>query len=351
VKKRKWLLLAFLLTFTLPAAALCAPDVMKALLWRFGSDPAVSVLRGEYLGRILCGVLLTAMPFTPLLCFLLERAVLGRARRRRENAKPPELATAEERRAFYLRELAEERREPPRTPWIAYAALCGLGMLVFGFGVLGIRLTGKIEKTGRDLELYRAGTPALYVGPLLLVDRPVRDGAKQIPDERYVYYHSATEGDLQCAVTLITETQLMQPSYRVEYLPETGTILTITDMAGVLRTGGEDLELSTPAGCWLYGDLVVPICGQVEGYGALTREQKALFDLLYSQVLSGDVAAGNLSTRSFDLPYPLEKAEFREVLELYEASVGKDEYPNHGYRTDDGRIVRRAYCYGIIHSQ
>lgn len=189
------------------------------------------------------------------------------------------------------------------------AALCGLGVLVFGFGVLGIRLTGKIERTGRDLELYRAGTPALYAGPLLLVDRPVRDGAKQIPDERYVYYRSATAGDPQCAVTLIAQTQLMQPSYRVEYLPETGTILSITDMAGRLRTGGKDMELAAPAGCWLYGDLAVPICDEVEGYDALTREQKALFDLLYSQVLSGDVAAGNLPTRSFDLPYPPEKAE------------------------------------------
>ncbi len=349
--KRKWILLAFLLTFILPAAALGAPDLMKALFWQFGSDPAVSVLQGEHWGRILCGALLTAMPFVPLGCFLLERVALGKARRRRESAKPPELATAEERRDFYLRELEEERRAETGTPWLAYAALCGLGVLVFGFGVLGVRLSGKIEKTGRDLELYRAGTPALYVGPLLLVERPVRDGAKQIPDERYIYYHSATEGDFQCAAPLIAQTQLMQPSYRVEYLPETGTILSISDEAGVLRTGGEAEELFPPPGCWLYGDLAVPICDQVEGYGTLTREQKALFDLLYSQVLSGGVAAGDLPTRSFDLPYPLEKAEFNQVLELYEASVGKDEYPNHGYRTDDGRIVRRAYCYGIIHSR
>ena len=95
---------------------------------------------------------------------------------------------------------------------------------------------------------------------MLLVDRPVRDGAKQIPDERYVYYRSATEGDLQCAVTLIAEKQLMQP---LEYLPETGTILSITDMAGVLRTGGEEMALPTPAGCWLYGDLAVLICDEV----------------------------------------------------------------------------------------
>ena len=54
--KRKWLLLAFLLTFTLPAAALCAPGLLEALWWRFGSDPAVSVLRGEHweIGRASC---------------------------------------------------------------------------------------------------------------------------------------------------------------------------------------------------------------------------------------------------------------------------------------------------------
>ena len=38
----------------------------NALWWQFGSDPAVSVLRGEHWGRIICGILLTAMPFTPL---------------------------------------------------------------------------------------------------------------------------------------------------------------------------------------------------------------------------------------------------------------------------------------------
>lgn len=48
---------------------------------------------------------------------------------------------------------------------------------------------------------------------------------------------------------------------------------------------------------------------------------------------------------------PLKKAEFNRVLELYEASVGKDEYPNHGCRTDDGRIALRAYRCGNIHSR
>ena len=83
----------------------------------------------------------------------------------------------------------------------------------------------------------------------------------------------------------------------------------------------------------------------------MSKEQQALFDLMYSEVLSGGVAAGKIPTRSFDLPYPLKKDEFNAVLELYEASVSTDKYPNHGYRTDDGRIVRQAYCYGITYAK
>ena len=185
---------------------------------------------------------------------------------------------------------------------------------------------------------------------MLLVERQLRNGARAVPDERFVYY-DVTGDSFRCAVTLLAQTQLMQSSYTVTYLPETGTILTITDAAGNVRTNGAEEELPIQEGCWMYGDLAVPICNQVEGYDDLSHEQQALFDLLYSQVFSGDVAAGKLPTRSFDLFYPLKKKEFNEVLELYEASVEPGQYPNHGYRTDDGRIVRRAYCYGIIHSK
>ena len=46
---------------------------------------------------------------------------------------------------------------------------------------------------------------------------------------------------------------------------------------------------------------------------------------------------------------PLKKAKFHQALELYEASVGKDEYPNHGCRAGDVRVVRRACRCGMIH--
>ena len=91
-----------------------------------------------------------------------------------------------------------------------------------------------------------------------------------------------------------------------------------------MRTAGESVELPTPEGCWMYGDLAVPVCSEVDGYSNLSSEQKALFDLMYSEVLSGGVAAWKISTWSFDLPYPLEKEEFNAALDLYEASINPE---------------------------
>lgn len=349
MKGKKWLILSLVLAIVLPASALGAPFIMKALFWRLGDDPAVAVLQGEHWGQILCGILLTASPFIPVVCFLLEQAGVRRARWQWERTQPPEFATKEERRAFYLKELNGQQRTSRGTPWIAYAALCGLAVFLFSSEVLRTALPQKIGGTGRDLELYHSGQPAVYEGPLLQVERQLHNGGRAVPDERFVYYDTSQDS-LRCAATLLAHTRLNQLSYTVTYLPETGTILTITDAAGNERTAGIEPDLTAPEGCWMYGDLAVPVCDQVEGYTALSREQQALFDLMYSQVLSGDVAAGRKRVRPFDLPYPLKKDEYNAVVELYEASIAPGQYPNHCYWTDDGRIVRRASCNGIIHT-
>lgn len=351
MKGKKWLISAAILVIVFPVCALGAPFVMKALFWRFGSDPAVAVLRGEHWGLIVRMGLLTAAPFVPVVCFILERIGVRRAKRRWESAQPPEFATQEERRDFYRKELSGQRKAPGGTPWVVYAALCGAAVFLFGTEVLRAALPQEIGELGRDLELYQSGQAEVYQGPLLLVERQLRRGARELPDERFVYYDTAGGGSLRCAAALLSYTQLNQLSYTVTYLPETGTILTITDGEGNERTSGMEVDLTPPGGCWMYGDLAVPVCDGVEGYEALTKEQQALFDLMYSQVLSGDVAAGRQNVRSFDLPYPLKKDEYNQVVELYESSIESGQYPDHCYWTDDGRIVRRASCNRIIHTR
>lgn len=346
-RKRRWLLLALLMAVLLPACAFSASSVLKALFWKIGNDPAVAVLQGEHLGGMICAVLLTASPFIPVVCFILEQIGVRCAKWKLKHNQPPEFAPQEKRKEFYREALKKEQQTRNSTPWIVYAALCAVAVLVFGGAVLRSGLLSQIAQTGSDLEAYRNGQPTIYEGPLLLTDRQLRDGIRQLPDERFVYY-DGSDCSFRCAASLLSEPNLMQPSYTVAYLPETGTILTITDAAGNLRTAGADVALHAPQGCWLYGDLAVPVCAEVEGYADLTAEQQALFDLLYSEVLSGGVAAGEIPTRRFDLPYPLKKEAFNAVLELYEASADSEQRSTHGYRTDDGRIVRQAYCYGII---
>lgn len=348
-KKRIWPILAWLITGLLLVSSFGVSAVMVELLWKIGDDPAVAALQGEHIGAIVCAALLTAAPFVPVMCFIFERIGNHRARWKLEQEQPPEFATQEERKEFYLNELKQEQQLSNGTPWVVYAALCGIAVLVFGAVVLRSGLLQQIAETGSDLEAYRKGTPMIYEGPLLLTDRQLHDGIRQIPDERFVYY-DASDDSFRCAASLLSETNLMQPYYTVAYLPQTGTILTITDAEGNQRTAGADVALRTPQGCWMYGDLAVPICSDVEGYDNLTSEQKALFDLMYSEVLSSGVAAGEIPTRRFDLPYPLAKEEFETVLELYEASVNSEQRPTHGYRTDDGKTVRQAYCYGIIYT-
>ena len=350
MKKHQWLILSLLMAVILPVCAFCAPSVMEALFWKFGDDPAVAVLKGEHIGQIICMALLSVAPFVPLVCFAAERIGVLRARRRQETNRPPEFAASDERKEFYQKELLKEWQSPHGAPWLVYAALCGIAVLLFGTTVLRAELPEKIKETGRDLAFYRSGQPMVYDGPLFLTDRQLRDGIRRAPDKRFVYYDGA-DCSLRCAATLMPQPHLMQNSYTVAYLPETGTVLTITDKAGNLRTAGENAGLDAPQGCWMYYDLAVPICSETEGYSDLSAEQKALFDLLYSEVLSDSVAAGKIPTRKFDLPYPLRKDEFKAVLELYEASADSAQRRTHGYRTDDGRIVRQAYCCAIVYTE
>lgn len=252
-RKRIWPMLALLLTVFLLLGAFGITALLEALFWKIGKDPAVAVLQGTHWGRMVCAVLLTLTPFVPVVCYILEQIGVRRAKLQLKHNQPAEFATQEERKSFYLHDLKTEQHLSHGTPWIFYAALCGMAVLVFGGAVLRADLFRQIAQTKRDLAAYQTGQPTIYQGPLLLADRQLRDGIRKLPDERFVYY-DGSDCSFRCAATLLSETNLMQPSYTVAYLPETGTILSITDAAGNLRTAGEAVAIQTPQGCWLYGD-------------------------------------------------------------------------------------------------
>ena len=343
-KKRRWLLFALLMSVLMPACAFGAPAVMEALFWTIGSDPAVAVLQGEHWGAMICAVLLTISPFIPVLCFILEQIGVRRAKWQLKQEQPPEFATQDKRKEFYQNALKHGRGTRDGAAGVCSAAFGGMAGLVCGSAVRRWGMRRQIAETGSDLETYRNGKPTIYEGPLLLTDRQLRDGVRQLPDERFVYY-DASDHSFRCAVSLLSQTNLMQTSYTVAYLPETETILTITDAAGNLRTAGADVALHAPLGYWMYGDLAVPVCTEVKGYADLTAEQQALFDLMYSEVLSEGVAAGEIPTRRFDLPYPLKKDAFNAVLELYEASANAQQRATHGYHTSAVRHHAPADCH------
>ena len=71
-KKRIWPILALLITVLLMISAFGVSSVTVELFWKIGSDPAVAALQGEHLGAMICAVLLTAAPFIPVVCFLLD---------------------------------------------------------------------------------------------------------------------------------------------------------------------------------------------------------------------------------------------------------------------------------------
>lgn len=342
-------LLPIFLAFFMALLGIMGPMGTGNFSWHLVKDQAVAGLYGEYWDHLLCMGLLGAAPVVVVLGYFLERVVHAR-KRWTQPKQPSEFATAEARKEFYLKELYDVKEQHSALPKSLYAMVATLLIGLFVMAVILVRLPAKTQAQRADLDLYESGKPAVYTGMLRQVERPVVDGYKQVPNDHYVYYQGENSTYFRCNKKLLSETNLMQEAYTVTYLPNSITILSITDGEGVVRTQGAKVELEVPEHCWKYGDLIVPICDQVEGYDQLSEGGQRAFDLLYSQVFSSRVAERKAPTRSFDLVQPISSQEFRQVLDLYEAAGCLERYRNFQYRTDDMGTVRTAYCQQIIHS-
>lgn len=326
--------------------AVVASEIMMWIFYSLSPNTAISILEGEFWGGVLHVVLLALSPLFVVGCFLAERIKRRGSFKIKEKNDFEMGANSQQRAELYQKQWNQKNSVHKSTPWIYYFFLCGLTTMLFAFAVMRTPVMGEIQRNGHDLRAYHEGKAAAYTGTLLRISRPVRDGILRVPDSRF-YYYKSRDTYFRCVASMLPQPDFMQPFYEIEYLPNSGTIISITDSNGNLRTGNPAVSIPVAEGQWLYGDLAIPICSRAKGYESLSREQQALYDILYSQVLNSNVAEGEISTRSFYLPYPLKKKEFNEVLELYKESDSFQKYPMFEYRTDDEKTVKTAYCQRI----
>ncbi|MCD7948344.1 MAG: hypothetical protein LUG13_08695 [Oscillospiraceae bacterium] len=162
-----------------------APTLLENLWYSNGKEVAVSIIQGEYYGLVCRQVLYAGAPVFVVVCFFVEQMNRWQANKKDDHETPPEFDTQAEHEAFYLAQLKRKRERSATVPWIAYLVLCGLTIMFCSFYVITTNLTDDIAELRADMEDYRAGEPAVYVGVLRQVERPIKNGFKAIADPRY----------------------------------------------------------------------------------------------------------------------------------------------------------------------
>jgi len=234
--------------------------------------------------------------------------------------------------------------------YILFAIQLGLIIEGYFFGHM-LRDTQLIRD---DYALLQSGDFPVYEGPLLPTDRP-RDnnhGFIMIPDENFWYFHTDI-GTMRSIRANLLDNELRRPWYRVEYLPGTLTIVSITNAEDILLTGPDGPSFAyLPEGTWLYGDLIVRHKTEVYGYEMLSQAGQRAFDLFYSEDFSRAVMMEEMPTHVFYLYEPIPIAEYRRVLCLYNAATFHLMPRSWRYDTDDpimrdDRMVHRVYAGGV----
>ena len=213
-----------------------------------------------------------------------------------------------------------------------------------------------------DLDLLRSETVTVYEGSFHPTDRPLDNthGYVIIADEDFYYFTSGV-GTLRCLKSNLTSSNLMQPWYRVEYLPGTYTVVSVTNAGGIVLTGTDGPSgANLPEGHWLHGDLIVRSRTEVYGYDSLTEDGQKAFDLFYGEYYSEGVAQAaaygeepnykklnHSLIHSFYLPQPIPKKEYLQVLALYKTATVRYSSPPWRYDTNDSHNIQKVYAGAV----
>ncbi|MDR1192844.1 MAG: hypothetical protein LBK98_01550 [Peptococcaceae bacterium] len=319
-------------------ALLLARDLIISLFISGGRASVLARLEIDLYSRYAFFALL-ALPLLATLLFYAGALIIVPRREAAEMTRPSASPDKEERRRIYQEQylLYTWRQE---TRWLTRVFYLVLLTAQLGLIVYNVFFTDARREAAwiyDDLNLLRAGDLSVYEGEFQPTDRPIHNtyGYAMIPDGEF-YYFTSDAGTLRCLRNTLAFDRLARPAYRVEYLPNTYTVVSITNDDGVLLTGPDvTLDLRPPGGTWLYGDLIVQSQPEVYGYGLLSEGGQKAFDLMYGEYYSQAVALGKEDIHSFSLAQPITKEEYYRVLSLYEAATARYSRPPWRYDTND----------------
>lgn len=323
-----------------------------SLLCSFEKEHVAAYIKNELYSNVSYLLFLLLIPAVCLLLYI-KKLIETPIREKSELLRIIDLPDAEERRKIYLNKykLYTERKSLGWQTHVFFYVLLAIELTLVAQGIFFSSSLRETALLYSDLSLLRSGNVSIYEGKFLPTDRPLHNtyGYVIVPDKDY-YYFSTDIGTFRCVKRNLISNELMQSSYRVEYLPGTYTVVSITNTDGVILTGTDGSIIpDIPEGYWIYGDMIIKSCTEVYGYDLLTKEGQMAFDLIYGEYYSSAVALGDESTHSFYLPEPITKDEYRRVLSLYNAAT----YHRKGrqpwrYDTNDTDPIKKIYAGGII---
>jgi hypothetical protein len=358
-KRMRFVVFPLVLSAVCYGVLLARKPVLQVLFTFVSGGLVEKQLRIEYYSYVLYLAMLL-LPVVGCAVYFIYKVLSEMIRGKAEFIKKSDSTDPEERRRTYL-EQYKNYTEKKSSHWKNHAffyVLFAIQLALMTQGFFFSSVPGEMAAFYGDVKLLRSGDIPVYDGELLPTDRPAdNDNGYIFTPEKDYYYFSSDVGTLRCLKKNLETEELTQPSYSVEYLPGTYTIVSITNDDGIVLTGTDWQDDTDTVGAvneqgyWQYGDLAVRSCTEVYGYDKLSEAGQRAFDLMYGEYYSKDLAPGGI--HDFYLSEAIPKNEYNRVLELYLAATARYGIDGREWRydTNDTGTVRKVYAARVVHSE
>lgn len=344
VQKPLWLTMLILSLICYSLILVCSL-AFPFMLPIFVQNPIAAQLYAEYLSSAAALVLVIA-PAVVMGFYYIYSSFVGSSIDRSALIKESQAFSEQDRQDQYNTQYEEYnlKQAVRRKSQIALSIFLAIQLVIIGRVFFFSDIPQERARLSEDITHFANNEFSVYEGPIHY--------SNYAEPKLFRYYSfSFKNTKFRCPKAILASTELLQGSYLVEYLPKTMTIVSITNMDGLVLTGTdrEDLQQTdVPDGYWLYGDLTVRRCDEIYGYNQLSEAAQKAFDLMYGEYYSQGVLQGELPTQSFTLPESLTASETRQVFSLYKAATFHYNRPQFRYDTNDTGPVKKLYAGGMI---